>query len=148
MEFLTELNHWTWWVAGVVLLVVEMLVPGAFFMWMGISALVTGGALWLFPELSWTAQLSLFSVLSISSIVIWRKLFPNAMSKTDQPLLNKRAQQYVGRTFTLEHAIVNGVGEVHVDDSTWRINSDEDLPAGTRIKVIGVDNMSLTVEKA
>lgn len=142
------LSHWTWWVLGVVLIVLEVFAPTAFFLWMGISALVTGGLLWVMPDMSWTSQLFSFAVLSVVSIVLWRKYFKDVSERTDQPLLNKRALQYVGRTFTLDEAIVNGVGQVRVDDSTWRISSDEDYPAGTRIEVIGEEGMTLKVAKA
>lgn len=146
MEFLTELTHWSWWVAGVALIIIEMFAPAAFFLWMGISALVTGVLLWLFPGMSWTTQFSLFAVLSITSIIIWRKLFPDVMTKTDQPLLNKRAQQYIGRTFTLEEPVINGVGLVRIDDSTWRVSSEMDIAAGSRIKVIAEEGMTLKIE--
>jgi hypothetical protein len=39
--------------------------------------------------------------------------------ESDQPKLNRRGEQYVGRTFTLEEPIVNGHGKIRVDDSTW-----------------------------
>ena len=148
MEFFTTLSHWTWWVLGVVLIVLEVFAPTAFFLWMGISALVTGGLLWMMPDMNWTSQLFIFSVLSVATILLWRKYFQDISEKTDQPLLNKRALQYVGRTFTLDEAIINGVGQVRVDDSTWRISADEDLPAGTRIRVVGEEGMTLKVEKA
>ena len=148
MQFFTELSHWTWWVLGVILIVLEVFAPTAFFLWMGISALVTGGLLWMMPDMSWTSQLFSFAVLSVISIVVWRRYFKDVSERTDQPLLNKRALQYVGRTFTLDEAIVNGVGQVRVDDSTWRISSDEDYPAGTRIQVIGEEGMTLKVAKA
>lgn len=146
MEFLSELTYWTWWVAGVALIIIEMLAPGAFFLWLGISAFATGLILWLFPQLGWTAQLSLYAVLSISSIIIWRKMFPEAMNQSDQPLLNKRTQQFIGRTFTLEQPVVNGVGQVKIDDLTWRISAQMDIPAGNRIKVTGEESMTLKVE--
>ncbi len=148
MTFFTELSHWTWWVLGVILLVLEVLAPTVFFLWLGLSALITGTLLWLMPDLTWTTQLFVFAVLSIVSIVIWRHYFKDISERTDQPLLNKRALQYVGRTFTLDEAIVNGVGQVRVDDSTWRISADEDFPAGTRIRVVGEEGMTLRVEKA
>jgi len=69
------------------------------------------------------------------------------MSESDEPLLNKRAQQYIGRVFTLDEPIVNGVGMVKVDDSSWRITGP-DIDAGNKVKVIGEDGMSLKVEKS
>lgn len=64
---------------------------------------------------------------------------------TDQPTLNRRGEQYVGRSFTLTEPIINNNGVIRVDDSTWRING-ADLPAGSTIKVVGVQGVILQVE--
>ncbi len=147
MDFFTELNHWTWWVLGLLLLVLEIFAPAAVFMWMGFAAIITGVLIFVIPSISWEIQLVSFSVLSIISIFLWRSLLGKRMSESDEPLLNKRAQQYVGRVFTLDEPIVNGVGMVKVDDSSWRITGP-DIDAGNKVKVIGEDGMSLKVEKS
>lgn len=147
MDFFTELSHWTWWVLGLLLLVLEVFAPAAVFMWMGFAAIFTGFVLFVIPDMIWEIQLVIFSILSLLSIIIWKRLFGKSMSKSDEPLLNQRAQQYIGRFFTLDEAIVNGVGMVKVDDSSWRITGP-DLPAGNKIKVVGEDGMSLRVENA
>jgi hypothetical protein len=82
----------------------------------------------------------------VTSIVIFRGYQKSHPTRTDQPELNRRSRQYIGRTFTLEEPIVNGVGKLHVDDTTWRIVG-ENLPAGQNIIVIGVDGILLKVEK-
>ncbi|MCG8379509.1 MAG: NfeD family protein, partial [Proteobacteria bacterium] len=58
---------------------------------------------------------------------------------------NRRGEQYVGRIFTLEEPIVNGVGKVKVDDSTWKVMG-VDMPAGTKVRVLSVDGTILNVE--
>jgi len=147
MDFFTELNHWTWWVLGLLLLVLEIFAPAAVFMWMGFAAIITGILIYVIPSIGWEIQLVSFSVLSIISIFLWRGLLGKRMSESDEPLLNKRAQQYIGRVFTLDEPIVNGVGMVKVDDSSWRITGP-DIDAGNKVKVIGEDGMSLKVEKS
>jgi membrane protein implicated in regulation of membrane protease activity len=58
--------------------------------------------------------------------------------------LNRRAEIYVGRTFTLERPIVDGRGRVRVDDTVWLVEGP-DLPAGARVQVTGVANTLLRV---
>ena len=65
----------------------------------------------------------------------------------DQPTLNRRADSYVGRQFTLTQPVIDGVGSLHVDDSQWRI-SGPDLPAGSRVRVVAADGVTLRVEPA
>lgn len=145
MDFLTHIDHWTWWVIGVLFIVMEVFSPAAFFLWMGISALITGGFLWVFPTMDWSIQLTIFSIQSVLSIFVWRKFFYHISSDSDQPMLNKRTQQFVGRVFTLENDMVDGIGQVKIDDSRWRIMADEDYLAHSKLKVIGEDGENLKV---
>lgn len=140
-----ELTYWHWLILGVGLLILEIFAPGAFFLWLAIAAGAVGALVWLVPAMGWEYQLLVFSVLSVISILIWRRYFRTQPADTDQPALNRRGEQYVGRTFTLDEPIVNGLGKIRVDDSTWKI-AGTDCGSGTRIKVVGVEGTLLRVE--
>jgi membrane protein implicated in regulation of membrane protease activity len=146
MEWLQEATYWHWWVLGVALVILEVFSPGAFFLWMGISAGVVGLVVMAVPEISWEYQIFLFAGFSVASIVAWRLFQKSHPTKTDQPRLNRRGEQYIDRIFTLDEPIVNGLGKIHVDDSTWKI-SGEDCPAATKVRVTGVDGVVLKVEQ-
>lgn len=141
-----QLVFWHWWLAGLVLLTLEALVPGAIFLWIGISAFVVGAIVGIVPAMDWKLQCALFAALSIVSVVAWRKLRPHQLA-SDQPVLNRRGESYVGRQFTLEQPIVNGTGKLRVDDSQWRI-SGPDLPAGAGVRVIRAEGATLHVERS
>ena len=66
---------------------------------------------------------------------------------SDAPLLNRRADQYVGRTFTLTEPIENGYGTVRVGDSRWRVSGPAH-PAGGTVRVVAVDGATFVVEAA
>jgi membrane protein implicated in regulation of membrane protease activity len=138
-----ELLFWHWWAAGLLLLALEAFFPGAVFLWMGASALVTGLLAWLLP-LPWQGELAVFSALSIVSFFAYKKLRP-APAPSDQPTLNRRGDAYLGRRLTLSEPIVNGIGRVRMDDTQWRI-SGPDLPAGSQVEVIAVDGATLKVK--
>ena len=100
LEWLQQATGAHWVVAGLVLLIAEVFLPGAFLMWLGFGALLTGVLAWLIPGLIWQAEALIFVVLSIGSILAfrrWRARHPER--PTDQPLLNKRVAQLVGRLF-------------------------------------------------
>jgi len=139
-----SIGHWHWWILAALLIILEVFAPGAFFLWLGLAAVAVGGVVYMIPAMAWEYQLLLFSVASVISIVIWRKYFRITPADTDQPNLNRRGQQYVGRVFTLEEPIVDGIGKIRVDDSTWKVRG-EDCPAGTRIEVTGLDGTILEV---
>lgn len=136
---------WHWWVAGLLFFTLEAFLPGAIFLWMGVAALVVGLFSWIIPALHWQIEFVLFGALSVAAFFVWRKY--RKVPVTDKPTLNQRGHSYVGRSFTLREAIVNGIGTLHVDDSQWRI-AGPDLPAGSKVRVCEADGTTLKVERA
>lgn len=145
MEFLQHATHWHWWVLSVLLIILEVFSPAAFFLWMGVAAGIVGLAMLAWPGLGWEYQLLIFALCSVVSIVSWRFYLVRHPIKTDQPGLNRRGEQYVDRLFTLQDPIVNGRGRIKVDDSTWKIGGI-DCAQGTKVRVVGVDGVVLLVE--
>jgi membrane protein implicated in regulation of membrane protease activity len=141
----SHIDHWHWWILAVLLVVLEAFAPGTFFMWMGISAGLVGLLVLIAPGMGWEYQVFAFAVLSVASIVAWRIYFGKHPVKTDQPTLNRRGEQYVGRTFTLTEPMENNSGKIRVDDTTWKING-ADCASGSKVKVTGVDGVILQVE--
>lgn len=145
MEWLENAAYWHWWALGVILVILEVFSPGVFFVWMGVAAGVVGLLLLLFPAIGWEYQVLVFAAVSVASVVIWRLYLNRHPIATDQPHLNRRGEQYLNRLFTLDEPIVNGLGKIQVDDSTWKI-AGSDCPAGTRVRVVGVDGVMLKVK--
>ncbi|MFK8068057.1 MAG: NfeD family protein [Gammaproteobacteria bacterium] len=145
MELVLQLLPWHWLAAGLGLIILEMLIPTGHTIWLGISALVVGAILWLIPGIDWKLQMLIFAVLSFVSFLIYKRIAGNNPVETDSPDLNRRGERYIGRTFTIEEPIVNGVGKIRVDDSIWRVNGD-DQPVGTKVKVVAMNGSTLQVE--
>ena len=145
MAFFSEISFWHWFILGVVLTVLEMAAPGVVFLWLGIAAGATGLVVLGIDGLGWQIQILVFAGLSVVSVVSGRLWMRHRPSTTDHPTLNRRGERHVGRVFTLDAPIVNGVGKIRVDDATWKVKG-EDLPAGARVKVIAVDGTILRVE--
>ncbi len=142
MDFI---EFWHWWVAGIVLIVLEILVPGTFFLWMGVSAAAVGALLWAVPAMEWEWQFFLFAILSVTSIALWLLRQRKHPAKTEDSNVNRRTKRYVGRTFTLTEPIIDGIGKIHVDDSQWQVTGP-DCNTGEKIKVISAENAVLIVE--
>jgi len=141
---IASLGMWNWFIAGGVLLILEVLVPGVFMLWLGLAALLVGlvsfGLAW-----SWQAQFVAFAAFAVAAIPLWRRLALKVETPTDQPFLNRRADALVGRVFTLEKPIIDGSGTVAIGDTVWRITG-ADTAAGRRVKVTRVDGTALHVE--
>jgi hypothetical protein len=138
-----SLGFWDWFILAAVLLLLEVMAPGTFMLWLGLSAFLVGLISFL-VDWSWQYQLVAFAAFAIAAIPLWRRLARHAKAPTDQPFLNRRADAFVGKVFTLEKPIVGGNGTISVGDTVWRITGP-DCPSGSRIKVAAVDGATLSV---
>ena len=143
---MNEITFWHWLILSVGLFLLEFVVSGAYFLWMGLTAIVIAGLVAMAPGLDWRFQVMAFSVLSLASVVLWRRYQRQHPGQTDHPLLNRRAAQYRGRHFTLEQSIENGMGRLRIDDTLWKI-SGEDCPAGARVEIVGAEGTVLKVKR-
>lgn len=145
--FLANLGPWAWILLGLVLVGLELVAPGVFFLWLGLAALLTGTLDAVFG-LSWQAALLAFAVLSVGSVVLGRLVTGRQGDLDASPSgLNRRGHDMVGRVFTLEAPILDGGGRVRVDDSSWRVIGP-DAPAGASVRVVRVEGATLVVERA
>ncbi|HTO26964.1 MAG TPA: NfeD family protein, partial [Devosia sp.] len=128
------------------LLALELVVPGGFLLWMGISGIVTGIVV-LVWAIGWPLQWLIFGVLSLVSIALWIRWTRSRPAPTDRPYLNRRAEHLVGQEAVLEQAIEQGFGRVVLGDTVWRV-SGADLPVGQRVRIIGNEGAVLKVEAA
>ena len=134
-----------WGVAALLLFAAEALAPGAFMLWLGFAAVIVFLGVLLVPGTTLLTQAVAFVVLSVISIQVYRTWFRGKQRASDQPLLNRRVAQLVGRVVPLERGIVNGRGRVQIADALWDVVGPE-LPAGAPVRIVGADGMTLRVE--
>jgi membrane protein implicated in regulation of membrane protease activity len=132
-----------WACLALILVAAEVMAPGAFLLWLGTAAAAVFLILLAVP-LSPLWQVVAFAVLSLLSVGIARRYVRKFDGTSDQPLLNRRAEQFVGRHYELHSAIVDGHGKVKMGDALWTVTGP-DLPVGARVLVTGADSMTLTV---
>jgi hypothetical protein len=145
-EFFWSLGAWNWFVVAVALFVLETIVPGVHFIWFGLAAVIVG-VLGLAVDLAWEWQLITFAIISCITVFFVRRFAGPEMAASDEPGLNLRADQYVGRVVTVEEAIADGRGKVRVGDTLWPAQG-LDAPQGARVKITGTNGTVLLVEHA
>jgi len=136
---------WYWAIFGAVLGVIEVAVPAMVCIWLAAAALGVAAIAWRYPGLAWEHQALIFAALAVASVVLGRAACAHAGSPQSKMRLNRRAESYIGRLFTLDGAIIDGRGRLRVDDTVWLV-AGPDLPRGTRVRVTGADNTLLRVE--
>jgi membrane protein implicated in regulation of membrane protease activity len=136
-----------WGALALLLFAAEALAPGAFMLWIGLGAAAVFVLVAVFADIPLLWQVVAFVLLSVVSIQCYRQWARTRARASDAPLLNRRAEQLVGRVVMLDQPIASGKGRAKVDDAFW-IVAGPDLPAGSAVRVVAVDGMTLKVQPA
>ena len=133
------------------LMLVEVLVPGVLFIWLGAAAILTGLILLGVPDMTWEVPIIVFAVLSVVSVFVGRRYVYSNPEPTDHPTLNRRGENFIGQQYSLDGATTSCWGRVKIGDTVWaaavRPHGTE-LDAGARVTVVSVDGATLVVEAA
>ena len=146
MDLLNELQPWHWVVLTFVILGLEALGAGGFLLGAAAASMLQAFMLWLVPDMSWAMQLSLFGVATLAFTIAWWIFFRKPGQNSEEPLLNNRAAQQVGRIFVLESTLPGGHGRVQLGDTMWKVQATETLQAGTTVVVTGFEGMTLLLD--
>ena len=137
-------TYWIWLVIGLALVLLEMLVPGVYLIWLAMAALAIAVLAFVSaPPLA----LQVIAWVSLSLIFAFsaRRWLRDRPIVSSDPLLNNRAGRLVGETALVTQAIDSGTGRVKVGDSEWTARG-EDAEAGARVRIVGARGTELLVE--
>ena len=138
---------WVWVLAGLVLLGLELATPGGFFIaFFGVGALIVGALVGAgLVEAGWLQWL-LFSVLSVISVLLFRKPLLEWMKRRETP--RPAVDSLVGEEAVLtEDLPAGGVGKAELRGTSWSVRSraGSSLQRGRRCRVEQVDGLTLWV---
>ncbi len=135
------MTDWIIWVAGGLgLLILEMLIPGVFMMWLGLAA-IGAGLLTLAFHFEFAAQVVAFGIFSIITLSIGLRL------RRPRKVVHTEREGLIGRPATA--LVFQGRdGRVKLGDTEWaaRVPSDIEPPdPGARLRVAQIDGTILIV---
>ncbi|MDI6749061.1 MAG: NfeD family protein [Rhodocyclaceae bacterium] len=142
-----ELLWWHWAVGGIVLIVAELVVPSFVLIWFGAGALVVALAVAL-SDLTLTAQLGLWLIVSLVLVAAWFKVFKPNMHKTRIGMADAGV---IGEVGVLVHDVAPfRKGKVRfqkpiLGDDLWTCIADEEIKSGERVRVVAVEGSLLKV---
>ncbi len=135
---------WIWLIGGVLLLILEVIAPGFFLVFLGAAGIATGLFTILF-DLGTASQLALFALYAVIAVMVGRRFYANRTADSTDPLLNDRAGRLVGKVVTVVVAVDEQNGRVRVGDSDWSARGGP-AAVGERVRITGVEGNCLTVE--
>ncbi len=140
-------TFWHWWGLGGILLVLEILAPGVFLLWVAVGAGVAGVIALAAPTLGWEIEAIVMMAVAVVTAYLGRGFYPgnrHGIIDIGATTLNRRGARLVGRVVVLEQPIANGSGRIEVDGSHWTVNGP-DTPVGVKVRVIDSEGTILKV---
>jgi membrane protein implicated in regulation of membrane protease activity len=146
-ELFPVVGIWFWWILAGVLLLLELVTPGVFAMWLALAAASVGITDYFF-DLNWQLELLVFAGSSLVYVYLARPWYSkNTLQNSDQPNLNQRIYSFVGKSYVLHEPIVDGEGKLDIEGTRWDVLGPN-LAKGATVKVTAVEGMKLRVTEA
>lgn len=141
------MDNTLYWIGlGALLFILELLTGSGFLLFFGASAFIVAVLPLVLPDTTLSTQIIVFSVLSVLDALCWKLILKHRRARqSDKPFLNKRAEQLIGKNYTLQSAITHGMGRISIGDTIWQVKCPEDLPIGAVISVVEIEGAVLVV---
>ena len=140
-------NLWQLWtLIGVICLILELTSGDFFIMCFSIGAFITAIAAAFVP--SFTVQIIVFAVASLLCLLFVRPLALKYFHRNDSDR-QSNVDAMVGRRGVVTDAIeASGYGRVKIDGDSWKACGDGDqaIAKGTRVEVVAIDSVIITVK--
>jgi membrane protein implicated in regulation of membrane protease activity len=136
----------TWLIIGVILLCIEIIVPVAIFLWLGVAAVILSGVVSL-VSLSLNVQIIAFAALAPLITILGRRLIPFHLKNRHEENMSRKIDQMIGLTFVLSSDLKEGRAQARVGDSVWPVKSLQSLKKNDSVKVVGIEQNTLIIEK-
>lgn len=137
-----------WFIAGIVLLIIELSAPSFFIFFFGVGAIVVGVVCLIFDP-SLTVQLVIFlssSLLLLISLRKWLKKVFFGRSRT-AAAMDDMTDNYVGeKAIVIKNISPNLPGAVELHGTRWKAESNQTIKEKTPVKITGKSNLVLTVK--
>lgn len=147
----SSLDPGLWWfIIGLVCIAAELVLPGFIIVFFGVGAWITAIAYWFGIAMTFDAQLVVFIVSTVLSLVLFRKkgkkYFEGKVSGKMGPdgdleeLVNEQA------TVTADIPAGGPGGKVEFHGTPWSATSAVEIKKGTVVKVLRRRNLTLEVQ--
>lgn len=135
-----------WFLIGVGLLLLELVIPGLILMFFGIGAWVTAAIL-LGVDLSLNSQLLIFSFTSVASLLLLRRNLRKRYMDATVEGLGDSDNSFVGSHAVTLTAIAPGKdGKVEFNGSQWAACANSEIEPRIAVKIVGMKSIKLIVE--
>ena len=139
----------TWFILGVILLVVEAMHTGVLAVFFALGAWITAILMWLGVIESTWAQLAVFLMVSVVSLFLLRSELRKWLTGLRHPAgADAALDDFAGNLATVTEDIEPGknTGKVEFRGTHWAARAQQPIAQGTVVKIVARDNLTLSVQ--
>ena len=137
-----------WFVIGAVLFLLEFAAPGLVILFFGLGAWVVALFTYLGIVDSWSAQILLFSIASILSLVLLRKYLKSWFVGDSEAEEGELDTEFIHQQVLVVRDIPggHGMGRIELKGADWKAWSDQAHTVGSMVIVTERDGLTLKVK--
>jgi len=145
-----DLLWWHWALVGFGFILAELLLPAFVLVWFGLGAFFVMALMLVAPAVSLAVQLLIWTLCSLAMMVLWFRIFKRGAHKS---LSGRSSANLVGEIGMIAEAVAPfKAGKVRfqkpmVGSDLWECTSEEEIAAGTRVRVQSVEGNTVVVTK-
>ena len=138
-----------WFVAGLVMILAEFVLPGIIFVFIGLGAWVTSLAVGLGWVESVGAQFAVFGISSAMLVAGLRSLFKTwLMGRSVNGTADDAAEEFLGKPARAIGAIATGAeGKVEFKGAHWNALAENEITQGDAVVITGREGLKLIVRR-
>ena len=135
-----------WFIIGLVLFLLELVLPGFVIFFFGVGAWVTA-LLCLIANPGINLQAIVFAVTSVLSLVLLRKMIQRRFFYSKDELSKDVEDEFTGREAVATMDFKPGhTGKVEFKGTTWKAESTESIVKGQTVIIKSKENFKLVIE--
>lgn len=135
-----------WFLLGLLLLLLELVIPGFVIFFFGFGAWITS-LVCLLSNPGLDLQLIIFSLSSVISLVLLRRMLTKKFFSTESSSPDTLSDEFIGReAVALEDISSNTKGKVEFKGAPWSAIPDEDISKGQAVEITGKESINLIIK--
>jgi membrane protein implicated in regulation of membrane protease activity len=134
-----------WFLVGLGLLLLEMVLPGLVILFFGTGAWVTA-LVCAITDISLNLQILIFLVASLLGIVLLRKYLKKRFFSKKEQEAEDQLEEFIGRKARAVEAFEEGSGKVEFKGTQWSARSEEPVSKGMWVTIVRKESLTLIVK--
>ena len=146
MDFLSD-PAVIWFLIGLGLLLLELILPGLVILFFGVGAWVTA-LVCAFTDINLNWQILIFLVASLLGLALLRKYLRNRFFNRTDKEIDDQLEEFIGRKGRAIDDFKDGSGQIEFKGTQWSARSDDPVRKDEWVEITSKDSLILQVKKS